>query len=105
VDKLYDDYLAAPESSAGKLPVVALTGTTMITSGSGAQKSTNYAPNFAITNWLARPADLGAAAASGGVPQPMTAVPPPVTKAPHTPQSNGNGHADSRDSMSDDIPF
>lgn len=90
IDKLHDDYMAAPERSQGKLPVVALTGTTMITSGSGAQKSTNYAPNFAITNWLARPADLA------GVSAPV--VPPPVT---HTPQSNGNGHAD----MNDEIPF
>jgi hypothetical protein len=99
VDKLYDDYLAAPESRAGKLPVVALTGTTMIASGSGAQKSTNYAPVFAITNWLARPADLGAAVA----PQPMTAVPPPVTKAP---QGNGNGHAEFGERGDDsDIPF
>jgi hypothetical protein len=35
------------------------------------------------------------------VPAAWQAVPPPVTKAPHTPQSNGNGHAD----MNDDIPF
>jgi hypothetical protein len=94
VDKLYDEYMAAPERSQGKLPVVALTGTTMITSGSGAQKSTNYAPNFAITNWMARPADMGAAS----VPAPMTVVPPPIT---HTPQGNGNGHSDTND----DIPF
>jgi hypothetical protein len=100
MDSLYDAYSAAPERSQGKLPVVALTGTTMITSGSGAQKSTNYAPNFAITNWLARPADLGAASA----PAPMTVVPPPMsrpTTGPVPPQGNGNGHAD----MNDDIPF
>jgi hypothetical protein len=100
VDKLYDDYLAAPESRAGKLPVVALTGTTMIISGSGAQKSTNYAPVFAITNWLARPADMPMNS-TAVVPAAWQAVPPPVTKAPHTPQSNGNGHAD----MNDEVPF
>jgi hypothetical protein len=95
VDKLYDDYLAAPESRAGKLPVVALTGTTMITSGSGAQKSTNYAPVFAITNWLARPADMAATAAP--------VIPPPMSR-PTTgvqPSGNGNGH----DDMSDEVPF
>ncbi len=91
VDKLYDDYMAAPERSQGKLPVVALTGTTMITSGSGAQKSTNYAPNFAITNWMARPADMA------GVSAPV--VPRPVSRP--APQGNGNGHAD----MNDDVPF
>jgi hypothetical protein len=95
VDKLYDEYMAAPERSQGKLPVVALTGTTMITSGSGAQKSTNYAPNFAITNWMARPADLGAVA-----PAPMTVVPPPMSRVPQT-GNNGVGDPD----LQDDPPF
>jgi hypothetical protein len=98
VDKLYDMYLAAPESHQGKLPVVAMTGSTQITSGSGAQKSTNYAPVFAITNWLARPADLGAASVPLVTPVTTGVVPPPVTKAP---QGNGNGHAD----MNDEVPF
>jgi hypothetical protein len=95
MDSLYDAYTAAPERSQGKLPVVTLTGTTMITSGSGAQKSTNYAPNFAITNWMTRPADLAGVAA----PMSSPAVPPPQS-AP-VQHGNGNGHAD----MNDDIPF
>jgi hypothetical protein len=97
LDRLYDDYMAAPERSQGKLPVVALTGTTMITSGSGAQKSTNYAPVFAITNWMTRPADLA------GVAPPMAspAVPPPQSRPAPMSQGNGNGH----DDMNDDVPF
>jgi hypothetical protein len=96
LDKLHDQYAAAPERAQGKLPVVSISNTTMVVSGSGAQKSTNYAPNFVISQWQARPADLGAASA----PAPMTVVPPPIT---HTPQGNGNGHAD--DPFAQDIPF
>lgn len=54
MDALYDAYRAAPEAAGGKLPVVALTGTTVAKSG----QSTNYAPNFAIRQWVDRPADL-----------------------------------------------
>jgi hypothetical protein len=58
MDALYESYSKAPESAAGKLPVVSIPGTTMIKSGSGQKTSTNYAPNFAITAWVDRPADL-----------------------------------------------
>lgn len=81
MDGLYDLYRAAPESAQGKLPVVALTGTTVAKSG----QSTNYAPIFVIRQWVDRPADLGTPAtngANGHAPQTATYVPPPVQQAP-----------------------
>lgn len=78
MDVLYDAYRAAPEAAAGKLPVVALTGTTVAKSG----QSTNYAPNFAIRQWVDRPADLATNHVNGnGTAKPVqaaaSAVPPP----------------------------
>ena len=42
----------------GQLPVITLVSTTPVTTGSGATKSTNYRPNFAISGWKPRPVDL-----------------------------------------------
>jgi hypothetical protein len=84
MDSLYDAYAAAPEAKAGKLPVVALTGTTVTKTG----QATNYAPIFVIRQWVDRPADLqssvayaanGAAKATGHAP--AANVPPPVQQA------------------------
>lgn len=72
-DALHDQYLAGVKANAGKLPVVKIAKTQPITSGSGAKKSTNYAPVFEIIGWVARPADL---------------VFKPKARA-----MNGNGHA------------
>jgi len=58
VDGLHDAYLAGVKENPGKLPVVVLEDATPITTGEGARKSTNYAPVFKITNWVARPEDL-----------------------------------------------
>jgi hypothetical protein len=76
MDQLYDAYTKAPESAAGKLPVVAITSTTMVKSG----ESTNYAPNFAITAWVDRPAELPLVptAAPAPISTPSPAVPAPV---------------------------
>lgn len=98
MDKLHDLYASAPERSQGKLPVVTIANTTMVVSGSGAQKSTNYAPNFVISQWQTRPADMVASVA----PPPSSTVSPPQSRPnPTPPQGNGNGHAD----LNDDIPF
>lgn len=59
-DKLHNDYLAAPQSKQGKLPVVVLERTIPVTSGEGARKSTNYKPEFKIVSWVERPQDLAA---------------------------------------------
>lgn len=72
MDQLYDAYSKAPEAAAGKLPVVAMTGSTAVKSGSGQRTSTNYAPNLVITGWVDRPAELAATNGNG---------------------TNGNGHA------------
>jgi len=82
MDELYDAYAAAPEAKAGKLPVVGLSGTVMVKSGSGAKISTNYKPTLTIRQWVDRPAEL-AAGSTSQVPaqeQPKTngMVPPPV---------------------------
>lgn len=89
INVLYDDYVAAPERAQGKLPVVQFTGLTEVTNKHG----TNYTPNFAIVQWVDRPAELGplgngapaAAAASPAAaansPAPSTGhVPPPAAK-------------------------
>lgn len=64
MDKLYDAYSKAPEAAAGKLPVVAITGTSQVKSG----ESTNYAPHFAITAWVDRPSDLSPVTPSAAKP-------------------------------------
>lgn len=71
MDQLHDTFSKAPEAAAGKLPVVAITGVSMIKSGQGQKTSTNYAPNFAIVGWIERPAEM----------------------APKAANDNGNGHA------------
>lgn len=54
----HDAYLAGVKANPGKLPIVALTDTTPITTGEGAKKSTNYSPVFEIVGWADRPSDL-----------------------------------------------
>jgi hypothetical protein len=79
MDQLYDAYTKAPERAAGKLPVVSIANTTMVKSG----ESTNYAPNFAITAWVDRPAELPvkpATAAPAPVSAPGPVIPPPVSQ-------------------------
>jgi hypothetical protein len=78
-DALHDAYVAGAKANPGKLPVVKLAKTQPITTGSGAKKSTNYAPVFEITSWVSRPQDLvfkPRAKASNGHDTPKTATPP-----------------------------
>lgn len=63
-DDLHNQYEAQKAANPGKLPIVKLVTTESITSGSGAQKSTNYKPVFEITGWAPRPADLAPKAAA-----------------------------------------
>ena len=84
MDALHDAYTAAPESEAGKLPVVKISGVTPVKSG----QSTNYKPTFTIVNWIDRPAALpapsatAAPAALGAPSTGSTIVPPPATPLP-----------------------
>lgn len=58
VDALHDAYLAGVGANPGKLPVVAMTGSTPIVSTGKGQSSTNYAPTFEIVKWVPRPPEL-----------------------------------------------
>jgi hypothetical protein len=58
MDILHDEYLKGVKANRGKLPVVYLKGTTIIVSQGGGQKSSNYAPVWAIARWVDRPEDL-----------------------------------------------
>jgi hypothetical protein len=61
IDELHTKYEAAPEAQSGKIPVVKLVDSKPVTSGNGAQSSTNYQPVFEIVAWVDRPEKLGAA--------------------------------------------
>lgn len=80
---LHTAFEAAPEATAGKIPVVKLTDTLPIKSG----QSTNYAPVFTIVQWVDRPGALGVravpppASAPKAAARPANHVPPP-TQAP-----------------------
>ena len=90
IEKVYLEYKRERANYPGQLPVVSLQTTTPTTSGSGAQKSTNYAPVFKIEGWKKRPEDLihiPAASNGSGTTQssPQTGsstVPPPNKMAP-----------------------
>ena len=77
MDRLHDDYEEQKAANAGKLPVVALIDTRAIESGSGAKKSTNYAPVFQIVSWVPRPAEM--VPNLRGSSAPVQRATPPVT--------------------------
>lgn len=62
IDALHSAYEAQKAANPGKLPVVALTGSTPVVSIGKGQSSTNYAPTFEIKGWIDRPAELTAGA-------------------------------------------
>jgi hypothetical protein len=79
MDALHDAYSAAPESKAGKLPIVKIASVQPVKSG----QSTNYKPTFAIVNWIDRPAALAGGGPSVAAPSSApstgsTVVPPPA---------------------------
>lgn len=80
VDALHTAYVEGAKANPGKLPVVAMTGTTAIKTTGKGQTSTNYAPVFEIKSWVDRPAEL-----IGGVPA-NEPVAQPVTQARTTSQ-------------------
>lgn len=58
LDTLHTAYEAQKAANPGKLPVVALKGSTAVVSTGKGQSSTNYAPIFEIVKWVDRPDDL-----------------------------------------------
>ena len=59
MDDLWQVVTKTPEAAAGKIPVISITSTTPIKSGTGAKSSTNYAPIFRVEGWVDRPDVLG----------------------------------------------
>lgn len=58
IDALHTACSAAPEMAQGKLPIIAMTGTSMIETNGPKGVTRNYAPVFAIQGWAPRPAAL-----------------------------------------------
>lgn len=81
LDKIHTEYEAGKAANPGKLPLVVMTGSTMVKSGSGAKTSTNYGPNLSISKWLARPSELGGTASGGQSASPPPPPPPPPPPA------------------------
>lgn len=88
IEQIFGEYLRQKDSNPGKLPVISLTGTMPIETGTGSKKSTNYRPSFRIEGWVARPADLIPAPKQSPFPI-SQATPTNVPLAGMTP-SNGN---------------
>lgn len=84
MEKLYDEYEAAKASNSGKLPAVVLADTRAVESGSGAKKSTNYAPVFEIVGWVSRPQDLVPSPRGSSAPAAAPAAPAQRTAPPAT---------------------
>lgn len=85
VDELHDAYKAGLAANPGKLPIVALTGSTPVVSTGKGQTSTNYKPTFQIVGWTDRPAELtagGAVASTAQTAAPAVAQPAAQTPAP-----------------------
>jgi hypothetical protein len=96
IDDLHSTYAAAPEAAEGKLPIVALTGSTPIKTTTPKGQTTNYRPLFSITGWVDRPESLPIvdgpvpqarptaqpAQAAAAEPAPPNHVPPPQPKQP-----------------------
>lgn len=68
LDSLHSAFEAGRAANPGKLPVVALTGSTPVKSSGQGQTSTNYAPNFEIVKWVDRPEDMTGPAANANAP-------------------------------------
>lgn len=61
IDELHTAFMAAPERQQGKLPIVTMTGTSVVeTVAPGGVKQRNYAPKLEIVGWVDRPKDIAA---------------------------------------------
>lgn len=99
MDSLHSAYLAAPESKAGKIPIVAMTGASIVKSG----QSTNYAPTLVITGWADRSV-MGAPKPAGN--GHVTSVAPPVQRpTPTQTPASEFGHSQGSSDLDDSIPF
>lgn len=86
VDKLHTQYLAAPEREAGKLPVVKISGMTMVESKMpNGQTTRNFSPNLEVVAWVDRPASFDNAEAPSTVAPTQQAAPPSTGSTPVPP--------------------
>jgi len=67
VDALHTQYEAGRLENPGKLPIVALKGSTAVVSSGKGQTSTNYQPIWEIVKWVDRPAELNGVEAKAQV--------------------------------------
>jgi hypothetical protein len=86
IDKLHTEYQAAPEAATGKVPVVKMTGTTMVESKMpNGQTTRNFSPNLTIVGWVDPPASLATEAAAQPAPAPAFTTPPATGSTPVPP--------------------
>lgn len=72
IDALHTEFETGRKANPNKLPVVALEGSTPVTTSGKGQSSTNYMPVFKIVGWVPRPPELGGA---GGAHPPTDPLP------------------------------
>lgn len=85
LDDLFNLYAEQPEAAAGKIPLISIVSTVPVTSGTGAQKSTNYKPVFKIMGWVDRLADMGERTVPPPAPKAIPAAAAPATPPPVQP--------------------
>jgi hypothetical protein len=86
-NELHDKVIAAPELAAGKVPVVALSGTEIVETPSPQGVQRNYKPIFVIQSWIDRPASLVKKTPAATPPAQAT---PPANHPPAGPAATGN---------------
>jgi hypothetical protein len=87
LEDCYARFREAPEAAKGQIPIVELSKTLPVTSGSGKRARTLYVPVLNIVGWTDRPACMGE----------RTVPPPVVRQASPSPQSDPD--------LEDEIPF
>ena len=88
IERIYLEYKEKVGNS-GKLPIIAMRGSTPVKTGTGDRQSTNYVPKFEIVGWASRPSDLVfvARGSSGPSQNALPLTQPHLTAG----QPNGNG--------------
>ncbi len=89
LDMLHQQYLAAPESKQGKIPVVTSPGNNKIESNSSFGTNTFYSPIFQIVQWIPRPRELGEIGQQAA-PAAQTNGSAPRAAAPAAPVASGD---------------
>mgnify|MGYP003343290710 CR=1 FL=1 len=83
IDRLHTDYVTAPESKQGLLPVIQFVGAQEVRGKHGS----NFTPIFSIVKWVPRPAEMGGTATAGAGTVAAPVAPVPAALPPATPQA------------------